>query len=385
MWPGLVEVAAHCRQRDADHRRADQGDRRPGTVAGRTQRPGPLAYLRAPGWLEVTSECGQGDPGVTNCGRMRPVRAQRPGAAAGGSRDGRIKISESLVLVRCRSESSLTQSPGKGQPVNLARAVRLTKPRLVVRYHRRPCGCHRAGLLRPSRPLPAPMARAGLHWNGGTKPVIVLVHGAWADASSWDGGIQRLQNNGYTVYAPPNPRCAACPASPSSDPAYLHDFLTQNAALAGKPIVLVGHSYGGAVITNAAVSNPEVKALVYVDTSSPASGGHGFLRLRARIVPAQATPPISSTWCPTLAARPGTSTPPGAGPSSPAASPAACPQAGRRHSCHPAAAGSQHAVRASGTPAGRPPALGRDRHRRQGHSAALLHPWRSAPRLTSPR
>jgi pimeloyl-ACP methyl ester carboxylesterase len=109
------------------------------------------------------------------------------------------------------------------------------------------------------------------HWSGGHKPVIVLVHGAWADASSWDGVIQRLQGDGFTVYAPPNP-LRGLSGFPSSDPAYLHDFLTQNPALAGKPIVLVGHSYGGAVITNAAVGDPEVKALVYVDAFIPDQG-----------------------------------------------------------------------------------------------------------------
>jgi pimeloyl-ACP methyl ester carboxylesterase len=104
-------------------------------------------------------------------------------------------------------------------------------------------------------------------WNSGVKPVIVLEHGAWADASSWDNVIQRLQDDGFTVYAPPNPLRGL-----PQDSAYLHDFLTQNAALAGHPVVLVGHSYGGAVITNAAVGDPEVKALVYVDAFIPAQG-----------------------------------------------------------------------------------------------------------------
>ena len=53
---------------------------------------------------------------------------------------------------------------------------------------------------------------------------------------------------------------------------YLHQFLTQNAALQGQPVVVVGHSYGGAVITNAAVGDPEVKALVYVDAFIPDQG-----------------------------------------------------------------------------------------------------------------
>jgi pimeloyl-ACP methyl ester carboxylesterase len=104
-------------------------------------------------------------------------------------------------------------------------------------------------------------------WAGGVRPVIVLEHGAWADSSSWSGEIRLLQHDGFTVYAPPNPLRGL-----PSDSAYLHDFLTENPALQGKPVVLVGHSYGGAVITDAAVGDPEVKALVYVDAFIPAEG-----------------------------------------------------------------------------------------------------------------
>jgi pimeloyl-ACP methyl ester carboxylesterase len=104
-------------------------------------------------------------------------------------------------------------------------------------------------------------------WSGGPRPVIVLEHGAWADSSSWSGEIRLLQDDGFTVYAPPNPLRGL-----PYDSAYLHDFLTENPALQGKPVVLVGHSYGGAVITNAAVGDPEVKALVYVDAFIPAEG-----------------------------------------------------------------------------------------------------------------
>ena len=100
-----------------------------------------------------------------------------------------------------------------------------------------------------------------------TKPVIVLEHGAWADASSWSRVVARLQHDSYTVYAPPNPLRGL-----PSDAAYLHEFLTQNPALKGHAVVLVGHSYGGAVITNAAVGAPEVKALVYVDAFIPNQG-----------------------------------------------------------------------------------------------------------------
>jgi pimeloyl-ACP methyl ester carboxylesterase len=99
------------------------------------------------------------------------------------------------------------------------------------------------------------------------KPVIVLEHGAWADASSWTNVISLLQRSGFTVYAPPNPLRGL-----PQDSAYLHQFLTQNAALHGQSIVLVGHSYGGAVITNAAVGDPEVRALVYVDAFIPDKG-----------------------------------------------------------------------------------------------------------------
>ena len=95
------------------------------------------------------------------------------------------------------------------------------------------------------------------------KPTVVLVHGAWAAASSWSRVIKRLQSHGYTVYAPPNPLRGI-----ASDSAYLASFLK---TIPG-PVVLVGHSYGGAVITNAATSDPEVKALVYVDAFIPDQG-----------------------------------------------------------------------------------------------------------------
>jgi pimeloyl-ACP methyl ester carboxylesterase len=97
----------------------------------------------------------------------------------------------------------------------------------------------------------------------GPKPTIVLEHGAWADTSSWNGVIKRLEADGYTVYAPPNPLQGL-----SYDSAFLADFLH---SISG-PIVLVGHSYGGAVITNAATGDAQVKALVYVDAFAPAQG-----------------------------------------------------------------------------------------------------------------
>jgi len=95
------------------------------------------------------------------------------------------------------------------------------------------------------------------------RPTIVLVHGAWADASSWDGVITRLQAEGYTVVAPATPL-----RSLRGDAAYVRSVID---SIKG-PVVLVGHSYGGAVITNAATGARNVKALVFIDAFAPAEG-----------------------------------------------------------------------------------------------------------------
>jgi pimeloyl-ACP methyl ester carboxylesterase len=95
------------------------------------------------------------------------------------------------------------------------------------------------------------------------KPTVVLVHGAFADASGWYGVQERLEDKGYKVLSPPNPLRGV-----SSDAAYIRSVLGQ---ISG-PIVLVGHSYGGMVITNAATGNPNVKALVYIAAYAPDEG-----------------------------------------------------------------------------------------------------------------
>ena len=95
------------------------------------------------------------------------------------------------------------------------------------------------------------------------KPTIVLVHGGWADSSGWNGEITRLHKLGYNVIAPANPLRGL-----SSDAAYIRSVLH---TIDG-PIVLVGHSYGGGVITNAAVGVPNVKALVYIAAFAPDTG-----------------------------------------------------------------------------------------------------------------
>ena len=96
-----------------------------------------------------------------------------------------------------------------------------------------------------------------------TKPTIVLVHGSWADASSWAGVITKLLSDGYQVRALPNPL-----RSLSGDAASVRAFLD---TLTG-PVVLVGHSYGGAVVTNAATGAANVRALVYVNAFQPDAG-----------------------------------------------------------------------------------------------------------------
>jgi pimeloyl-ACP methyl ester carboxylesterase len=105
-------------------------------------------------------------------------------------------------------------------------------------------------------------ASAG-HRPDGPKPTVVLVHGGWADSSGWNAQVATLQRRGYPVIAPANPLRGL-----QSDAAYIRSVLT---TIDG-PIVLVGHSYGGAVISNAAVGVPDVKALVYIAGFAPDAG-----------------------------------------------------------------------------------------------------------------
>ncbi|MCI9866861.1 alpha/beta hydrolase [Rhizobium skierniewicense] len=96
-----------------------------------------------------------------------------------------------------------------------------------------------------------------------SKPTVVLVHGAFADSSSWNGVTRILQKDGYRVVAAANPL-----RSVSSDAAYISDVV---ASISG-PVVLVGHSYGGQVITTAANGKDNVKSLVYVAAFAPDEG-----------------------------------------------------------------------------------------------------------------
>jgi pimeloyl-ACP methyl ester carboxylesterase len=94
-------------------------------------------------------------------------------------------------------------------------------------------------------------------------PTVVLVHGAFADASGWNGVIDRLEAEGVEVTAPPNPLRGI-----SIDSAYIASVFEQTPG----PVLAVGHSYGGAVITNAATEAKNVVGLVYAAAFAPDEG-----------------------------------------------------------------------------------------------------------------
>ena len=99
--------------------------------------------------------------------------------------------------------------------------------------------------------------------DASSKPTVVLVHGGWADSSGWNDEIAALKEKGYPVIAPANPLRGL-----TSDADYVRSVLQ---TIAG-PIVLVGHSYGGAVISNAARGVDNVEALVYIAAFAPDTG-----------------------------------------------------------------------------------------------------------------
>ena len=94
----------------------------------------------------------------------------------------------------------------------------------------------------------------------GSRPTVVLVHGAFAESAGWHGVIRRLQERGYTALAAANPL-----RSLSGDAEFVASILDSIQS----PVVLVGHSYGGSVISNAALGKENVKALVFVAAFAP--------------------------------------------------------------------------------------------------------------------
>ena len=97
------------------------------------------------------------------------------------------------------------------------------------------------------------------------RPTVVLVHGAFADASSWNGVIERLQAKGVPVTAPANPLRGI-----AADSGYIASVIDQ---IEG-PVLAVGHSYAGAVISNAAANARNVVGLVFVAAFAPEEGEH---------------------------------------------------------------------------------------------------------------
>jgi pimeloyl-ACP methyl ester carboxylesterase len=108
--------------------------------------------------------------------------------------------------------------------------------------------------------------------GNGDRPAIVLVHGAWADGTSWQGVIPPLQRDGYHVVAVQNPLTS-----------FADDVATTRRVIDAQPgpVVVVAHSYGGAVATAAAAGRPNVRALVYVAAFAP-DAGEAFSALLGR-------------------------------------------------------------------------------------------------------
>lgn len=102
-----------------------------------------------------------------------------------------------------------------------------------------------------------------VHAQQSEKPTIVLVHGAFADASSWSGVIKILEKDGYPIVAAANPLRGV-----ASDAEYIGNIVSSIKS----PVVLVGHSYGGSVVSSAANDHDNVKALVYVSAFAPEAG-----------------------------------------------------------------------------------------------------------------
>jgi pimeloyl-ACP methyl ester carboxylesterase len=100
------------------------------------------------------------------------------------------------------------------------------------------------------------------------RPTIVLVHGAFADSSSWNGVIDPLQKAGHPVVAAANPLRGL-----ASDAEAVSDLVR---SIEG-PVVIVGHSYGGAVISNVAADAGDIVALVYVNALAPEAGESAFM------------------------------------------------------------------------------------------------------------
>jgi len=136
-----------------------------------------------------------------------------------------------------------------------------------------------AGCATAATPAPAAVTESAVVEIDPSKPTIVVVHGAWSDASPFNEVRDILGADGYNVVNFANPL-----RSLSGDTDYLESFLETRTE---GPVVLVGHSYGGAVIGGAAASDPDVKALVYINAFVP-EAGETILELSSKAGPVDA-------------------------------------------------------------------------------------------------
>ncbi len=151
---------------------------------------------------------------------------------------------------------------GAGRRASLPSPMRAAHPCYLTAIKGYPMSFIKFALLASSLMLTAPTAPPPA-----PKPTIVLVHGAFADSNSWNGVAAELSHDGYPVVSAANPLRGA-----SSDAAYVSSLVES----INGPVVLVGHSYGGTVITQAADGRPNVQALVYVSAFAPEIGESSF-------------------------------------------------------------------------------------------------------------
>ncbi|MFI9105509.1 alpha/beta fold hydrolase [Streptomyces fildesensis] len=147
-----------------------------------------------------------------------------------------------------------------------------------------PAGVATLGTSRLAEAGPQPTAAGTDPQQHHPRPTTVLIHGAFADASSWQGVVELLQAQGHQILAPALPLRGL-----ASDAAYIRSVLQ---SITG-PIVLVGHSYGGSVITQAAGGLSHVKALVYIAAFVP-DIGESALALTGKF-PGSTLPQATST------------------------------------------------------------------------------------------
>ncbi|MCW2871715.1 MAG: alpha/beta hydrolase, partial [Streptomyces oryziradicis] len=156
---------------------------------------------------------------------------------------------------------------GLSSPPSMRREIRMPASCVLGPRSRVRRGYALAAALTSLASVAAPAAADGGSGRtggpAGPRPTVVAVHGAFADASSWNAVVERLQRAGYPVVAPANPLRGL-----AQDSTYISSVLK---SIQG-PIVLVGHSYGGAVISSAANGNRQVKALVFIDALMPDKG-----------------------------------------------------------------------------------------------------------------